>query len=1360
VARLLKRQLRFWVRAFWGVVLFVVISLAVLVQLGRALFPVLDDYRELAEQQLSAQLGVEVRVRGIQAQWKGLRPRLTLTDVAVYNAGETVFSITDVSAEISLLSSLRDWRLAFRRLSFSGLTTTLEQNPEGLWWMRGLDRAARTAQVEVPVNAAPPPIEPPPPATPPEPPPPVPGAELQRTAMRDPLDLFLFGRRLELKDTRLDLVFRSGQVTQLEIPEIRLENDTDFHRLSARFSLDHDRQSLYLVVEGQGNPRDHASFDARGYLQLRQFPSEKVLAALGVTSEALLVQTDPLQPDGRVTMDLWFQGTASRGMKWQGSLDLLGSPLQPPQGVRWPESMSANLNGTWQPREGWQMQFTDTRFRWSELTAPPLDLELRGQLAGETRLALAALDLGEWSKLILDAGALQGEAREALEALRPEGRLSNLEVRRRPAEEGYFTLRAQVANGSVQARLGAPALQGINGLVEASAFDGQMHLRSDTGFSLFFPRIYHHPLEFLQASGTVRWRLDPAANWVGISSSTVHLTNEAVAATGHFSLNLPLHADPQREPELTLVIGVERGAASLHRLLVPYTVPQQLYEWLGRSIEAGELRRVGFIYHGSLLKDPDHVCRVIQLRAEVTGAQVAFDPEWPPLRDASGLIYLDDEALRVSDLRGRLGEVTVADGVVTLERPTLEDRALRIRGQLNGDGGQARGLLDQSPLRDLGGSEVASWRWSGGVVADVDVLLPLSEGAEAAQKVDLIFSDARLSMPNLDLEFEALHGPLHYDSALGLSSPGFDARLWGQDLRMALTSRGEADGRLLVGDFTGTVDMARLRTWSNRSELAFAHGTAAVTGRLTVPLSGEGKLRLALTSPLEGVRVEVPGLLSKTTDQPAPLSLVVESGEVAGARQQSYLFDLQDRGQLLVLNRDGRVLSADLAVGEAASPALAGQFRIHGYLEHLDALAWGTLLARLAQPAAASSESAAPPMAVNLDLRIGRLQVQDLVLEDFGLSGGGSGTEWKVILDQSQVAGTVQLAAGQPLRLELSRLHLPGVPEAPPAEVEQQTEPVLAAEQSPPQEAAPPAPDVWDQLVFASAPSVDFQVRDLRRGTRALGDWGAKVRPTANGLLAYDLHAEAFGLKVGGGDTAGAELVWLRTLHGHTSYFSGVVEARDLAESFRQLGLAPVLSSERARFTLDLQWPTPPSRLTLEQALGVVHLDVERGLFMRSGSVGENPLLKLIGLLNFDTLARRLRLDFSDLSVSGLGYETIQGSLLFDSGVIRIEQPLQVATPSSHLQLVGEINALNETLDTHLVATLPLAGNLTVAAALTGGVPLAVGVYLTGKLFKTQVERASSLRYQVNGTWDDPEVHLERIFESRVPDAPGGENAH
>src|SRR5690606_4984885 len=165
----------FWARTIWGTALFLIISLAVVVQLGRTVFPLLNDYQEEIEEQLSVRLGVQVEVGNITAEWTGLRPRITFADVSVRNLqGETVFSADTANAEVSLLSSIKDWRLGFRRIRFNGLAATLAQNQAGRWWVQGLTRKTGGEQ-------------------------PLTGAAVPQ--LSDPMDIFLFGRRVELNQT-------------------------------------------------------------------------------------------------------------------------------------------------------------------------------------------------------------------------------------------------------------------------------------------------------------------------------------------------------------------------------------------------------------------------------------------------------------------------------------------------------------------------------------------------------------------------------------------------------------------------------------------------------------------------------------------------------------------------------------------------------------------------------------------------------------------------------------------------------------------------------------------------------------------------------------------------------------------------------------------------------------------------------------------------------------------------------------------------------------------------------------------------------------------------------------------------------
>src|SRR5690606_7003173 len=141
-------------------------------------------------------------------------------------------------------------------------------------------------------------------------------------------------------------------------------------------------------------------------------------------------------------------------------------------------------------------------------------------------------------------------------------------------------------------------------------------------------------------------------------------------------------------------------------------------------------------------------------------------------------------------------------------------------------------------------------------------------------------------------------------------------------------------------------------------------------------------------------------------------------------------------------------------------------------------------------------------------------------------------------------------------------------------------------------------------------------------------------------------------------------------------------------------------------------------------------------------------ILRLLSILNFDSLARRMRLDFSDLYKSGLAYDRIEGKVRFNQGTLVFADPLLVRTPSSGLQMAGTINLRDETINTRLVATLPVASNLTFFAALATGLPAAAGIYLVSKLFKKQVDQATSISYRITGDWDKPQMRFDRFFES------------
>ncbi len=81
-------------------------------------------------------------------------------------------------------------------------------------------------------------------------------------------------------------------------------------------------------------------------------------------------------------------------------------------------------------------------------------------------------------------------------------------------------------------------------------------------------------------------------------------------------------------------------------------------------------------------------------------------------------------------------------------------------------------------------------------------------------------------------------------------------------------------------------------------------------------------------------------------------------------------------------------------------------------------------------------------------------------------------------------------------------------------------------------------------------------------------------------------------------------------------------------------------------------------------------------------------------------------------------------------------------------------NVIDETAEAQLVATLPVATNLPWVVALLGGVPAAAGVYITSKIVQKQVDRLSSISYELTGPWDDINITVDKIFASELERQP------
>ena len=253
-----------------------------------------------------------------------------------------------------------------------------------------------------------------------------------------------------------------------------------------------------------------------------------------------------------------------------------------------------------------------------------------------------------------------------------------------------------------------------------------------------------------------------------------------------------------------------------------------------------------------------------------------------------------------------------------------------------------------------------------------------------------------------------------------------------------------------------------------------------------------------------------------------------------------------------------------------------------------------------------------------------------------------------------------------------------------------------------------------------------------------------------SGAAFNNISGNLLGLRPGLSDAEPpTEFFWSFDGETHSSRLIGPVAVDNIGDMFVSFDIDKVVDSESGKLTFDLAWQEKPWGLSRENITGDFDIKLTDGSFYKSAG-GAGGALKLVSLFNFANWLRRLQLDFSDVVGQNLEYNRLKGKLHFENGVASLRDPLKMNMPSGRMSMAGDFDLVNETVDTRLVATLPVATNLPWVVAMMGGLPAAAGVYVTSKLVEKQVDRLSSISYEVTGPWDDVKVSVDKIFAAEL----------
>ena len=1420
---LLKRT---WRTLLWSLV-GVLVTFAILVQLGRQLFPEVRHYQDNLQDFLSKTLRAEVTIGEVSGVWEGLRPEITVKNLTIRGSADIPgFSIEEARLELGIVQSFLSRRFYWRKVELNDLSLFVYQTDRGGWSVEGFEFKGK-----------------------------------QRSKIiDDPFDIFLFGREVIVNDVQLSLRFEAGTSEVIQFPRMYMENSDRFHRLTVDAinsdettagrttsgqpardqnakeqsaatrtdSLSQEEEDVTLIkspvdkpsndflasidatiertrelfgrqqesdavpdaqisnnsrarliVEGIGDPRIDQTFKANAYLQLKDLQMTEVIDFLPPSLRSFFdgIDRDALK-SRQINTELWASGSQRFGYEWRGLMKMEGDSQVKIKSVLLPRVFQTYYEGAWQPEEYIEFRLPEFSFLSSSYSLN-VPLQARYRFDRTLDVSVAKVDATEISALLLDLTDDRSRLAKAINKLQPEGQLNNVLIQVNLDRPQQSVLFADATDLSIEAYLGAPQIKHVNAALMLGSQVGEINIKqnpADQPIEFQLPKLYERPWFFTQLAGSIYYRVAEDNSLLHLYSGSQSYSMqdpypraskssnaELVDIRGNVELSLAIPLIRDRTVQGALALTVTADEAQLRS--VPYVVPgkklKTLQNYLASAAEKGRVSDARFSIRTPLRRGQDNKKLQVttSLSAKAHNAELSYQKGWPAVLAESAEVGLQDGEFTAKLDKATLGELTLARLNVDVNK--TRKGHVYVQASTNAPVADYVQTLQSTPLQNQVQTAQEIISLTGRIPASLNLLVPLKDLADIAVDVKAELNGQSGFLKAGGIAFTQAEGLLQFTTERGLQSSDLAVNAFGgrQTLQLDLAGLVDRNRRSTIR-FSGQSRIDALQKWLPRPEWELLGGSTQVEGDVQLGQIGEPS-RINLQSDLYGVTVALPAPLGKKANERRPLAMTIELNSKQDQDKQyrvlyadRHLIEARMlRGELdsLTISTnefDGKTAAQENSLhGQLLLEHLPGTIYVNGDLERADLFDWLAVKEKYSKAlekfSAGDEENAksGSPLAVRAALNVDAFSLKSLAFNNAFIEASSAADKgvWNFRIDSEEAEGESSIDETGLLDVRLSRLKLPSSNEKPDSNVSVQTTEFGLTMENP--FIRDVSRSVMASIDISQVPRASVKLSRVFLGEEDYGTWSFRTRPINDGVQFLDILGEIKGLKIGEPDDR-ATLAWRQKGVQNLCKFEGRVFTRDVGQVLERFGNEAFVRTKTLRSTLSLEWRGAPDQFSFHNAKGRFSFLFRDGNFIRGAEVGENPILRLFGLFNFDTVLRRLKLDFSDLAKQGYAFEKFKGIFELNYGLVKLRKPVTVESTTSKVQMVGYIDLLSYKMDTQILVTLPVASNLTVAAALVAGIPTALGIYAVSKLFKTQMEGVSSIVYSATGPWSDPDMRV------------------
>lgn len=1115
-------------------------------------------------------------------------------------------------------------------------------------------------------------------------------------------------KRLDVKNGNIELNMQEGNPVYLNLKYMSFFPRDNKYRFESELSGTQIPTEIKIIadIHGELETLDQSTVD--GYLQL---------AHVRYDSRFMPLKFHSLNPQaGNLDLDAWFRWENGNWIEVLGDISLhqvMIQNIQRPEVIQ-PFSLKANI--AWQRLGGdfWRLSGDHIAVDLGNESSPTAAFMLQGGSFEPWNFRLTAIAVDDVIDLLALSDQIDSKTRQAFHHLNARGEIHDILWVATPTDQGFkdWRLGMKLDDLHWQNYQHIPAMSGLSGEIKLSEHQGQFNVDSQHG-SLNFPDLFEAPINFDHIRGQVSWSSDK--QW-SIQSDNLVFSNQDLNLETSFKLNLPEGND---SPLIYLKASTgEFNHAVAKKYLPTKILPPGLVKWVNESIENGRVTTMRSIVKGPVNQFPFKSGQgEFELRFTLDEIDLHFHPSWPTVHQLSGDLAIDGKGLQAFVDTGSVNGSTILPSTVTLDFAKPSDPLiLKIAGSIKGSAHDSETFIKASPLWNKLGNVFTLVEIRGPLSLDFKTEIPIRGPADLF-KIDgsAHLTDGTVNLPNWGLSLNEVKGDLQFTQN-SVKTAGIQAVFMDKPGLLTATTVQNGSFSDITWNFHSTMNKALIEKFARTHYWMYVDGQSEYDASFKVSIpKREDPFAITLKSDLKGMTLNLPAPLNKKPEQALPTSVTLTFLNPDLMQSQFKLGDYLSGLMRITKNKSEYQLSqGKLVLGSEPNdlPLPDTGLMITGKTPSLVLNTWSDFFSNHSKQFPPKPGEKLPGVVIT-KLQSADLQYKDWHLTDATLNAYQSQGYWNTDLTSKEIEGVMrfpQNPESNPMIFDLARCTWPL---GPPSQTEQ-------------------------KLLPKDVNALNLDCKQFKYKNSNIGRFQLGVQPhRATNSVTFDpilVESEI--------DKLTAKAEW-GTVHGEIrTHFKGAAKTQNAGQSMKGWGLSTDVQDAKGESDFDLNWPGSPKDISGKGLSGEVDLRMQNGRF-----VGVNPGFgRILGLMSFQGLQRRLRLDFSDVFKSGFAFDTFKSNINIFEGIASTQNG-SLKAPAADINFTGKSNLATREVDFDMIVQAHIDATVPAAAVAIANPAAGAAVWIADKMFNP-LSNVSKYRYHITGTWDKPEFQ-DRTEEYR-----------